>query len=75
MTELDHPPPHGRFVVRAVRSSSGEGWDLHVEGEGMHADPHTRVGDLDQAEQQVREYLAEKYGDDFSDALVEIVSY
>ena len=41
----------------------------------MHGDPHTQVADLDHAEQAVREYLATKYGSDFSGALVEIVSY
>jgi hypothetical protein len=75
VTELDHPPPHGRFVVRAVRSATGGGWDLHVEGEGMHDDPQTQVADLDDAEQEVRNYLAHKYDDDFSDALVELVTY
>jgi hypothetical protein len=52
-----------------------DGWALHVEGEGMHGDPHTQVAELDHAEMAVREYLATKYGDDFTDALVEVVSY
>ena len=72
MTTIGHPPPSGRFVVRALKST--DGWELHVEGEGMIGDGVTRVAGLDDAEQQVRDYLAARFDDDFSHAVIEIVS-
>ena len=73
-TTQGHPPPHGRFVADAVRSS--DGWKLHIEGEGLAGGGAvTHVDRLEDAEEQVRRYLGDLYGVDFSDAVVEIVSY
>ncbi len=39
----------------------------------MIGDGFTRVAGLDDAEQQVRDYLAARFDDDFSDAVIEII--
>jgi hypothetical protein len=69
-----HPPPHGRFVADAVRSANG--LKLHIEGEGLAGGGAvTHVDRLEDAEDQVRRHLGDLYEVDFSDAVVEIVSY
>ena len=68
-----HPPPHGRFVVNAVKSP--DGWELDIEGEGLASGGGiTHTGDLDDAVEAVRSHLQDTYGVDFSDAFIEIVS-
>jgi hypothetical protein len=61
-------------VADAVRSS--DGWKLHIEGEGLAGGGAvTHVDRLEDAEAHVRSYLEATYEADFSDAVVEIVSY
>lgn len=64
--------PPGRMVdrmsytVRAVRWAHG--WELHIEGEGV-----TQCRTLDQADQQVRDYLATVHDHDFDGAEIVVV--
>ena len=68
-----HPPPHGRFVVNALRGP--DGWELDIEGEGLASGGGiTHTGSLDDAVHAVRDHLQSTYGVDFSDAIIEIVS-
>jgi hypothetical protein len=68
-----HPPPHGRFVAIAVRWH--DGWELHIEGEGMATGGGvTHVTSLDTAEAEVRSFLRDTYGVDFSDTVIEVIS-
>lgn len=61
-------------MVRTVKCAAG--WELHIEGERLVGDRDVmEVAALDDAEAQVRSYLETKYEDDFSDAIVELVSY
>lgn len=63
-------------MVRTVKRADGDGWDLHIEGERLWGDQDvTQVATLDDAEAQVRDYLGKKYQADFTDAIVEVVSY
>jgi DNA-directed RNA polymerase specialized sigma24 family protein len=54
------------YTVRAVRWAHG--WELHIDGEGV-----TQCRTLDQADQQVRDYLATVHDTDFDDAEIVIV--
>ena len=68
-----HPPPHGRFVVNALKGP--DGWELDIEGEGLASGGGiTHAGSLDDAVDAVRSHLQSTYGVDFSDAIIEIVS-
>ncbi len=67
-----HPPPHGRFVVNALKGP--DGWELDIEGEGLTSGGGiTHTGSLDDAVEAVRSHLQATYGVDFSDAIIEVV--
>lgn len=53
-------------MVKAVRWTGG--WELHIDGEGV-----TQVRTLDQAVEQVRDYLATVHDRDFAKADVVVV--
>lgn len=54
------------YKVTARRWSGG--WELHIAGEGV-----TQVRTLENAVDQVRDYLATLHGDDYADAHVNVV--
>ncbi len=55
------------YTVTAVRWSRG--WELHIDGEGV-----TQVRTLDQAVEQVRDYLATVHQSDFTDATIKVTA-
>lgn len=55
------------YTVTAVRWSRG--WELHIEGEGV-----TQVRTLDQATEQVRDYLTTVHQADFSEASIRVTA-
>ncbi|WP_375430487.1 hypothetical protein [uncultured Friedmanniella sp.] len=54
------------YTVRTIKWR--DGWELHVDGEGV-----TQARTLEDAPQEVRDYLSVKHGRDFSDARIELV--
>jgi hypothetical protein len=71
MSTPSGPSAPGRFVVSVERWSGG--WDLHIDGAGLYRGGGvTQVTSLDDADAQVRHYLASVFNADFSDAVIEI---